>query len=76
MAYQQGDVLTPLAKRGQMHLYQIDAIKKVLAKGMLLHHQRKVGIGGTHHPHIHPVGTRVAKRLKGLFLQHTQHLHL
>ena len=73
---QQRDVLAAFTQSGQTHGDEIDAIEKVLAKGMLADHLLQVGIRSTHHAHVGLARPAVAQRFVGLVLKHTQELHL
>ena len=76
MLRQQGDVVAPFAKRGQMHLNHIQAVIQILAKRSLSHHFGKISVRGADDANVDVQDVVASKPLDSAFLQNAQQLGL
>ena len=76
MLNQQGDVLAPIAQRGQMQGKHVQAVEQVAAEFLFFDRAPQIDIGGGDQPHVHPDRLRSSQPLELLVLQNAQQFGL
>jgi hypothetical protein len=76
VAYQEGNILWPLAQRRDRNRKDVQPVVKVGAELPGGHHLRQIPVGRRHQAHIDAPGARTTQTLELLLLQDSQQLGL